>query len=211
MASSPIDLVSVIEREGAPRALAEIIKLKRGDPSLNARNARGITPLIMATILEMEDVIRQLIHQGADVNSPDAEGNTALIHACGKKNTAIALLLINSFANVQHVGGMRRTPLMAAASQGLVVVVDEILRTITDNNPGELRSYVALQDLNGETALQIAQRKRRALPVSMDPTNTSESDTYDAIIARLSSIRGGRRRRKGTRRHKKRSRKGRRN
>jgi len=100
---------------------------------------------------------------------------------------------------------------MAAASEGLLEVVTEILLSLRQNvPPDELRAHLALPDERGETALQIAQRKLAEL-VARDPSSISKQKQYNAIIELLRSAMRGGRRRKQTRRHKKRSRKARRN
>lgn len=182
------------------------IAVKRG-PEINKPNHEGVTPIILASMLGKNEIIKALRANGADIEASDKDGNTAFIHACRNKNESTALLLLNMGANIQHIGGMRRTPLMAAASEGLLNTVTEILTTVRRNFPeSEKKAYLSLTDSNGETALQIATRKQGEL-VRRNATNIIGQKNYNAIIELLRGAMTGGRRQKHTRRHKKRSRK----
>ena len=165
---------------------------------IDVQGPKGTTPLILASINGMDAVIMALLKRGVNINAKDYEENTALIHACRAKNDATALLLIENRADVLSSGGMRRTPLMAAASENRGTVVEEILK-----DPGATKDYINLKDDNNETALQIATKKR-----NLDPTNIHRFKRYNDIIGRIEyklTQLGGRRKR--TRRQKKHSRK----
>jgi ankyrin repeat protein len=181
----------------AKKSEVVIAAINRG-VDIDIQGPKGTTPLILASIHGMDDVIMALLKRGVNINAEDYEGNTALIHACRAKNEATALLLIENHADVLSPRGMGRTPLMAAASEGRMDVVQEILK-----NPGATKDYINLKDEKVETALQIAIRKRES-----NPTNIGMFKRYNDIIAgiegKLSQL-GGRRKR--TRRQRKHSRK----
>ena len=213
MASSSDNyLLRVIADEPDERALAEIMRIGSGGAEINRPEASsGLTPLMLACLKDKRETMKALRDSGANLEAVDHQGNTALILACREKNQRAALLLLNMFADIRHIGAMGRSPLMAAASEGLLDVVTEILLTLRQNvPPDELRAHLALPDERGETALQIAQRKLAEL-VARDPSSISQQKQYNAIIELLRSAMRGGRRRKQTRRHKKRSRKARRN
>jgi len=186
--------------------IAEINKIAiRGGLEINKPNNEGVTPIILASMLGKNEIVKELKAKGANIEAPDREGNTAFIHACGRKHESTALLLLNMDADIRHTGSMGRTPLMAAASEGLSDVVQRIVDVIRVNFPeSDKIAYLSLTDsLRIETALQIAERKQGAL----DAANITEYKKYTAIISLLRAAMAGGRRRKYTRRHKKRSRK----
>lgn len=57
----------------------------------NTRNAIGETPLMYAVRSGRVRVIKQLLKAGADVNSRDSEGKTALDYAEGREKAAAIL------------------------------------------------------------------------------------------------------------------------
>lgn len=172
---------------------------------VNIVGPKGATPLILASIGGMKGVIQELLKKGANIQAFDNDGNTALMHACMAKHEDTALLLLNANADIlEPRGPFRRTPLQAAASEGLNLAVEEILK-ILRNQPSKI-AYLDYKDVNGETATQIAQRKRAAC----DPTNIMLIKKYNDIIGGIhyaKILMGGRRKR--SRRQKRKSRKSR--
>jgi ankyrin repeat protein len=172
---------------------------------VNIVGPRGATPLIFASIGGMKRVINELLGKGANIQAIDNDGNTALMHACMAKHEDTALLLLNANADIlEPRGPLRRTPLQAAASEGLNLVVEFILQ-ILRNQPSKI-AYLDYKDVNGKTATEIAQRKRAAC----DQTNISLIKKYNNIIEMIhyaKIIMGGKRKR--SHRQKRKSRKSR--
>eukprot|EP00919_Chromeraceae_sp_WS-2016_P003590 GHVR01008694.1.p1 GENE.GHVR01008694.1~~GHVR01008694.1.p1 ORF type:complete len:123 (+),score=13.34 GHVR01008694.1:185-553(+) len=69
--------------------------------NVNAKDNKGITPLIVASIEGHLDVIKLLIDKGADVNDRDNIGTTPLICASNKGHLAVVQLLIDKGAEVK--------------------------------------------------------------------------------------------------------------
>ncbi|MDP2278894.1 MAG: ankyrin repeat domain-containing protein [Nitrospirota bacterium] len=69
-----------------------ILLITRG-ADINARNKKGGTPLIMATVLGNIEVVKLLLAKGADVNAKTSEGYTALMLAEELGNTSLVRLL----------------------------------------------------------------------------------------------------------------------
>lgn len=81
--------------------LAGIKSLLTAQPNLiNGQDARGFTPLIMATYTGNTEIAHYLLNQGADVNGRDAAGNTALIGVAFKGDQQMAQLLIEKGADI---------------------------------------------------------------------------------------------------------------
>jgi len=73
----------------------EIKKQLEGDPALiEKKDAKGFSPLVLATYNGQYPVAKLLLDQGASVDARDAAGNTALMGVCFKGSTELAELLI---------------------------------------------------------------------------------------------------------------------
>lgn len=98
--------------------LAKIKALLQQHPAyLNGQDARGFTPLIMATYTGNSDIARYLLAQGAAVNGRDAAGNTALMGVCFKGDQEMAELLISQGADVKLQNKQGNTAMQYAIEQ----------------------------------------------------------------------------------------------
>ena len=109
----------------------------------NARNCDGTTPLHIAALLYSDREIRNQIQQGdlkdiprllevllsagADPNIKDKKGNTALHDAVLGSDDEVALLLIQSGAEVNASNNEGATPIYLAAAMGWSRVVSALL------------------------------------------------------------------------------------
>uniref|UniRef100_A0A0A9WC50 Ankyrin repeat and KH domain-containing protein 1 n=1 Tax=Lygus hesperus TaxID=30085 RepID=A0A0A9WC50_LYGHE len=92
---------------------------------------RGIkgdcTPLMEAASSGYVDIVRLLIHHGADVNAQSSSGNTPLMYACAGGHVEAVRVLLDNGANVEDHNENGHTPLMEAASAGHVPVAEILL------------------------------------------------------------------------------------
>ncbi|BES92174.1 multiple ankyrin repeats single kh domain [Nesidiocoris tenuis] len=92
---------------------------------------RGIkgdcTPLMEAASSGYVDIVRLLIHHGADVNAQSSSGNTPLMYACAGGHVEAVRVLLDAGANVEDHNENGHTPLMEAASAGHVPVAEILL------------------------------------------------------------------------------------
>jgi ankyrin repeat protein len=103
------DLVEAI-RSGNSRIVRRL--LAHG-ADVNARDADGNTPLILASFYAGPECVSLLIGQGADVNAANQSGVTALIRAA--TNYEKTRLLVAAGANVRVRTALGNTPLILAA------------------------------------------------------------------------------------------------
>ena len=61
---------------------------------INSKDNRGSTPLILATYYDHAHIANLLLENGAEIDTKDASGNTALMGVCFKGYTKIAEKLI---------------------------------------------------------------------------------------------------------------------
>ena len=125
---------------------------------LGARDARGFTPLIMATYTGNEAVMNTLIELGVDVNDRDGSGNTALMGIAFKGNLALAGKLIELGAELDLQNGNGSTALMFAVTYGQ----NEMAQLLIDSGADK-----GLRDFHGKDALTHAREQQNATLISL--------------------------------------------
>ncbi len=97
-------------RHGDAARLGELL---RKDGALDARDAQGNTPLILAALYAGPDCLETLLRHKADANAVNKRGATALIRAA--TDPAKARLLIDAGARIEVQTELGNTPLILAA------------------------------------------------------------------------------------------------
>ncbi|KAL7554341.1 hypothetical protein ACHAWF_018108 [Thalassiosira exigua] len=102
------------KRDGRKRRGAAGVAKQKSYYNANAEDARGITPLIEATLLGSSDLVDLLLLRGARAQPSPGFRHTALRAACLTANVDLISLLLSRGAdpNAKSEGG--RTPLMGA-------------------------------------------------------------------------------------------------
>ena len=91
----------------------ELRKALDGGTPVNARDAQGNTPLILAAAYSDAASVKSLIERGADVNAANNAGATALMRAA--RNYDMVRLLVEAGAKVNSRSVLGNTPLILAA------------------------------------------------------------------------------------------------
>lgn len=86
--------------------------------SLDARNAQGLTALIVAAAADQADTVTSLLAQGAGVNATSADGRTALIAASQNNHQDIVQILIAAGADLNKASRGTGTALEVAENKG---------------------------------------------------------------------------------------------
>lgn len=102
-------------------ALPTVTALIDGGLSINARNARQQTPLMVAAALRHAHIVDYLLQNKADINAVDRDGNTALLHALlvSPRHTGIVAQLLQTGSDAQHRNAAGQT------ARGLLVKSDD--------------------------------------------------------------------------------------
>ena len=103
------DLVTAIRHADAQA----VRKLLENGTDVNARDAEGNTPLILASFYASPECLELLIEKGADVNAANKAGATPLIRAATDYEQT--RLLVAAGANIQVRTALGNTPLILAA------------------------------------------------------------------------------------------------
>ena len=103
----------LVMRDDSPKVAAALL----ASPALNvdAANAMGETPLMMAALKGRLDWAKKLIERGAKVQKP---GWSPLHYAATGPSTELLALLLDRGADINALAPNRNTPLMMAARYG---------------------------------------------------------------------------------------------
>jgi len=120
---------------------------RTGGADLNCCSHDGITPLMRAARYGHVEVVRALVHEGADRERKDADGCTALMWAAraGRVDALLALCAAGVELDVQDDRGW--TAVMMAANNWQTEVVSILV---------EKQADITLENQEGRSALQIA-------------------------------------------------------
>lgn len=119
--------LSLALRRESPGAFA--LLLAHPDTDVNALNAAGESPLMLAAIAGDLDACQKLLARGARVNG---SGWTPLHYAASGPNTRLVELLLSQGADLEAEAPNGSTPLMLAAQTGPESTIDLLLRRGAD-------------------------------------------------------------------------------
>lgn len=100
---------------GIPERLEILLKYEPGTLKLlDTRTNEGVTPLLLAVMLEKYPMCKQLLNMGADVNLADNTNNAPIHPACFMGNLDIVKLLVQHGANLHIKTNNGNLPLALA-------------------------------------------------------------------------------------------------
>jgi ankyrin repeat protein len=135
-------------REPSPKVIQALLESPQTD--VDAANASGETPLMLAAIKGQQDLVVQLIKRDAAVNKT---GWTPLHYAATGNNPAIVKLLLDNYAFIDAQSPNGTTPLMMAAMYGSIDSVKLLLDEGADT---------AMKNQQNMTAVDFANRANRS-------------------------------------------------
>ena len=146
-----LTIASYHGKEGTVKLLLE------RNVNVNAKDKRGKTPLIVATLAGHIDIVELLLDKGADANAKYI-GGTALMDATVSERDEIVALLLEKGADTEAENKYGVTPLSAAAKNGY----RRIARLLLDND-----ANIEARDKNGNTPLMFAARNEQLLVLEL--------------------------------------------
>lgn len=105
-----------------------IYLLEERDYNVNEKTTRGWTPLAASCIIGNLELTKALLKAGADIESIDCEGRTALYMAAHDGHAKVAELLLDNGAGLEVQNNYGTTPVNIASDRGHVEVVSLLLR-----------------------------------------------------------------------------------
>ncbi|KAL9189084.1 hypothetical protein ACHAXT_011574 [Thalassiosira profunda] len=112
-------------KQGATEAATALVA---AGACINFPNAKGITPLMVASQEGALDIVRALLHKGALPNATTVRGSTALIQASHFGKLEVVDELLTHGARVDQANLKNTTALMRASQEGHMGVVKRLLR-----------------------------------------------------------------------------------
>jgi ankyrin repeat protein len=162
--AAPLSEAALPPPERRQELLFEAAKLGRVDlipllvkngADVNAYEARGFTPLILAAYNGQAAAVDALLAAGADACKPDAQqGNTAQMGVAFKGDDVIAARLLEQKCNVNARNKAGQTALMMAALFGRTTQISMLLKSGADATilDASGRSAAAVAAAQGNTA-----------------------------------------------------------
>lgn len=141
----------------------------RGGADANARDDRGVPPLIYAGNLGQPEIVEALIAAGADVNASPEHDTTPLISAIIGGSMEAVEKLLAAGARIDQPDRLRRTPLQVASTWKRTEITSLLLASSAKADPGSL----SMAALNGS-----ADQVRMLLERGADP-NAGEGHALD--------------------------------
>ena len=139
------ELLRKIRSPAHPQYSSEIVQVDSmiGDP-----------PLVVASELGDKDGTELLLNDGADIESKDSKGRTALITASGNGHTTVTDLLLERGANIDSQDDEGYSALMTACKNGQVqttsCLLDQYADTSLKNSDGKTAFDLAMESSNVE-------------------------------------------------------------
>ncbi len=131
-------------------ARTAVVLLQAPKVKVEHRNAADESPLMMASLNGMTDLVQRLIAKGADVNKP---GWAPLHYAATKAHLPVMRVLLENHAYIDAASPNGTTPLMMAAFYGNPSAVKLLLEEGADP---------LLKNAQSLTAIDFAHRNNRA-------------------------------------------------
>jgi len=157
-------------QSGRRAAAIDIIAKKSAD--LNAADAAGTTPLLLAATVNDTDLVSRLLKAGANPNQRNELGATPLGEAAFNSNTEAIQMLLSAGADPNAPGADGQTPLMLVARTANVTAAKLLLDKGANVNPKESQ--------RGQTALMWAAASSQAPMMRLLLAHGAEVDAKSA-------------------------------
>lgn len=152
-----------------------IILIKKG-LDVNAKDFKGMTPLIAASYFGHYEVAKLLIKNGADIGIKDSNGETALHKAAEYGRLKICKLLIKKGAKIDLKNHDGDTPLMKAAENAKLDICKLLI-----SKGANIKEY----NKQGWTALGLAEKKLWKIKYEFEVSDSKLCEEYTKVVKYL--------------------------
>ncbi|KGJ95686.1 ankyrin repeat domain-containing protein [Thalassotalea sp. ND16A] len=154
--------------------LVKAIKLHQQGALLDAKNADGDTPLLIAVKNKQDDVALWLMQQPLNLDDQDISGNSALHTAVANNQANVSNILIRNKANINITNNKKQTPLILATIAGNSAIAQNLINkdanTSTRDVTGKAAiNYAALAGI--DLIFNVAQASEDKQPLSEEQLN----------------------------------------
>lgn len=168
--------------------LAKIKKLTKSNGSnVNKLDAKGISPLIAASIRGYTDVCKFLVGKGANVDYRSPNGDSALSLAIWKKHATTAIFLVeHARTTIDAYDKFGDTPLIDAVKGNLHDVVRALVKKGADVNHKNKKGDTPLSLANTKpdiTSILKGDLRVRRSSVRQQTNNTKDTTTFPLLTA----------------------------
>ena len=150
-------IFKVIQRQPSEKSDHDRRQIEDFSKALNAPNAEGLTPLMLAVKEKHFESALALLLAGADPDIADQDGNTALHHAAQLGSLELVRLLVVFFANLDDVDTLLK---MAGESDGkdAFLCVELLLETkkAAASNPSGTLESISIPDIPDDPTFLLA-------------------------------------------------------
>ncbi|KAA0203990.1 hypothetical protein HAZT_HAZT002667 [Hyalella azteca] len=126
---------------GSPKCLTAIKTLLEYGADPSVANDRGYTPLMAASLIREAEAVRALTGAGAQLESRDCRGETALFKSVYSNCLESVKILVDAGADVNACCNLKRTPLMVVNTYS---ILDTLLQHDSDVNAKDINGFTAL-------------------------------------------------------------------
>ena len=137
--------------------IAGVTTALRGGANPNARDDRGVPPLVHAASRGVPEIVAALVEAGAAVNANPEHDTTPLIAAVQGGNIEIVRILLAAGANVDQADHLRMTPVSAASGWNRTEITSLLLASSATIDPSALPT--AALNRNVEQVRMLLARK----------------------------------------------------
>lgn len=150
-----MDDASTLKREETSTSTIKL--LLQHEAIINAHNAAGITPLILAVRMQNESITKLLLESPSILtNKQDVQGYSPLHYACAGQNTNIIALLLNNGANMFAKTDKGYIPFHIACQRGNVKALEALIQKCSEEDASEVNKLFKAEDNLGNTAILFA-------------------------------------------------------
>ena len=128
----------------------------------HSKHEKALIPLIAESEEGDTDAVKALIANGADVNTKDKDGVTALMEAVFKGHLSIVKILVDAGADVNAKSRRDMTALIIASIRGFTGVVKILVDAGADMNAMDENGMTALMHAKGKPEIEEILKKAGA-------------------------------------------------
>ena len=158
-------ILQLIRKQPSEKSDHDRRQIEDFSKALNAHNAEGLTPLMLAVKAKRVESALALLLAGADPDIADRDGNTALHHAAQLGSLELVRLLVVFFAQLEATNKLDKTPLETAAKfhdhksddqkSDALRLLQETKEAADSNLPGTLES-ISIPDIPDDPTFLLA-------------------------------------------------------